>query len=55
MRMKNKKAEQEEARKLHKEQQKAKRIYEQLDHQNPANEESSTTLFRLVDYLIQYR
>lgn len=35
--------------------QRAKRIYEGLDHQNPALEESSTTLFRLVEFLMKYR
>ncbi len=32
----------------------AKRNYEQLDHINPAKEESSTTVFRLVRELIKY-
>lgn len=32
----------------------AERIYERLDHFSPANEESSTTVFRLVRELIKY-
>ena len=33
----------------------AERIYNQLDHVNPANEESSTTVFRLVRELLKFR
>lgn len=32
----------------------AKRIYDQLDHASPAKEESSTTVFRLVEEMIKY-
>lgn len=32
----------------------AKRNYDHFDHANPANEESSTTLFRLVEELLKY-
>lgn len=32
----------------------AKRIYDQFDHSNPAMEESSTTVFRLVEELLKY-
>ena len=32
----------------------AKRNYDQFDHTNPANEESSTTVFRLVEELLKY-
>ena len=32
----------------------AKRIYNRLDHQSPAMEESSTTVFRLVEELLKY-
>lgn len=32
----------------------AKRNYEKFDHTNPANEESSTTVFRLVEELLKY-
>lgn len=34
--------------------QRAKRNYEQFEHDNPATEESSTTLFRLVETLLRY-
>ncbi len=34
--------------------QRAKRNYDQLPHQNPASEESSTTVFRLVEELLKY-
>jgi hypothetical protein len=33
----------------------AKRIYESLDHTNPAKEESSTTVFKLVEELLKYK
>jgi hypothetical protein len=33
----------------------AKRNYDNFDHQNPANEESSTTVFRLAEELLKYR
>lgn len=32
----------------------AKRNYEKLDHSNPAKEESSTTVFKLVEELLKY-
>ena len=32
----------------------AEKIYDRLDHNNPANEESSTTVFRLVRELLKY-
>jgi hypothetical protein len=32
----------------------AERNYNQLDHSNPAAEESSTTVFRLVEELLKY-
>lgn len=32
----------------------AKRIYDQFDHNSPANEESSTTVFKLVEELLRY-
>jgi len=32
----------------------AERNFEQLDHTNPAKEESSTTVFRLVRELLRY-
>lgn len=32
----------------------AKRSYNQFDHANPANEESSTTVFKLVEELLKY-
>jgi hypothetical protein len=32
----------------------AKRIYNRLDHHSPAMEESSTTVFRLVEELLKY-
>jgi hypothetical protein len=32
----------------------AKRIYDSYDHQNPAKEESSTTVFMLVEELLKY-
>ncbi len=32
----------------------AEKIYDRLDHNNPANEESSTTVFRLVSELLKY-
>lgn len=35
--------------------QRAEKIYNQLDHSNPAKEESSTTVFRLVIELLKYR
>lgn len=34
--------------------QRAKRNYEQFEHANPATEESSTTVFRLVETLLKY-
>lgn len=34
--------------------QRAKRNYEQFEHVNPAIEESSTTVFRLVETLLRY-
>lgn len=34
--------------------QRAKRNYEQFEHSNPATEESSTTVFRLVETLLRY-
>lgn len=33
----------------------ARRIYNTYDHKNPANEESSTTVFRLVEELLRHR
>lgn len=33
----------------------AKRIYESLNHNSPANEESSTTVFKLVEEIMKYR
>lgn len=33
----------------------AQRIYDSFDHKNPAKEESSTTVFKLVEELIKYR
>jgi len=32
----------------------AKRIYDSLDHKNPAKEESSSTVFKLVEELLKY-
>ncbi|MDZ4706532.1 MAG: hypothetical protein SH848_21560 [Saprospiraceae bacterium] len=32
----------------------AKRTYDLFDHTNPASEESSTTVFRLVEELLKY-
>lgn len=32
----------------------AKRNFNRLDHSNPAKEESSTTVFRLVEELLKY-
>jgi len=32
----------------------AKRIYNRLDHRSPATEESSTTVFRLVEELLKH-
>ena len=32
----------------------AKKIYNKLDHSNPANEESSTTVYKLVEEIIKY-
>jgi hypothetical protein len=32
----------------------AEKIYDRLDHNNPASEESSTTVFRLVRELLKY-
>jgi hypothetical protein len=32
----------------------AKRIYDRLDHRSPATEESSTTVFMLVEELLKY-
>lgn len=32
----------------------AKRNYDRFDHTNPANEESSTTVFRLVEELLKF-
>jgi len=33
----------------------AKRIYNRLDHKNPGKEESSTTIFKLVEELNKYK
>ena len=34
--------------------QRAKRNYEQFEHTNPATEESTTTVFKLVEVLLNY-
>lgn len=33
----------------------AKKIFDNYDHNNPAEEESSTTVFMLVEELLRYR